>query len=158
MMYTEKSDGSDMNYTSTNRDRYCEVVDRENWSCLDHRFSELISRGLVELPKYLSRVPLPHKRPFSVNFGQQLHGTLPPSTFRFEYFGTLTHTLRSTSQLSEPARSVMSEKKRKRDSQVKQRPRKKLATAGSTASDTVKLTVIQDVDEWTPLLGKYVST
>ena len=50
MMYTEKSDGSDMNYTSTKRDRYCEVVDSDIWSCLDHRFSELISRGLVELP------------------------------------------------------------------------------------------------------------
>ena len=52
----------------------------------------------------------------------------------------------------------MSEKKRKRDNQDKQRPRKRVATAGSTALDTVKLSVLQDVDEWTPLLGKYVST
>lgn len=52
----------------------------------------------------------------------------------------------------------MSEKKRKRDGHEKQRARKRVATASSAASDSVKLSVLQDVDDWTPLLGKYVST
>ena len=52
----------------------------------------------------------------------------------------------------------MSERKRKRDSQEKQRPRKKISTASLAASDSVKISVLQDVDEWTPMLGKSIST
>ena len=51
MMHIEKSDSSDMNYTSTKRDIYYhEFLNSEICSFLDHRFSELILRGLFELP------------------------------------------------------------------------------------------------------------
>ena len=48
----------------------------------------------------------------------------------------------------------MSEKKRKRDSQGKaERPHKKVAIASPSNLDTVKVSVLQEVEEWTPLLG-----
>lgn len=53
----------------------------------------------------------------------------------------------------------MSEKKRKRVSQSKsERPHKKIAISSPPSSDTVKVSLLPDVDEWTPLLGNHLST
>lgn len=50
----------------------------------------------------------------------------------------------------------MSEKKRKRESHGKsERAHKKIAI---TSSDTVNVTLLQNVSEWTPLLGSYHSS
>ena len=47
----------------------------------------------------------------------------------------------------------MSERKRKRESQGKnERAHKKIASS-VTSPDTVNITLLQDVNEWTPLLG-----
>lgn len=47
----------------------------------------------------------------------------------------------------------MTDQKRKRDGQGKEHPRKRVAVASPAVSDTVKISVLQDVDEWAPLLG-----
>ena len=52
----------------------------------------------------------------------------------------------------------MSDKKRKRDSQGRaERPHKKVAFTSSADSDTVRVSILQDADEATPLLGNTIA-
>ncbi len=48
----------------------------------------------------------------------------------------------------------MSEKKHKREG-TSNRPSKKVAIARSTSADTVKVSILEDADSWTPILGTY---
>ena len=53
----------------------------------------------------------------------------------------------------------MPEKKRKRESNGQaERPLKKVAVADPTTSGTVKVSLLQDTNEWTPLLGNHKSS